>query len=66
MARDKDLSLNPVGRPAKPMPPPIPDTPENVAKAILFTPPKPEQEWEYLSERDKDEPVQSDSQKLHR
>ena len=38
MARDKVASSrNPVGRPAKPMPSPIPDTPENVARAVLFT-----------------------------
>ena len=26
----------------------IPDTPENIAKAILSTPPKREEEWDYL------------------
>ncbi len=61
MARDKDLSLNPVGRPAKPMPPPIPDTPENVARAILFSPPKPEQEWEYLHSQEQAETDSSNS-----
>ncbi len=36
-------------RPPKyPMPEPIPDTPENVARAILNTKPKPDSEWEYL------------------
>ena len=35
------------GRPVeKPMPPPIPDTPENIAKAIMQGPPK--KEWRYL------------------
>ena len=29
------------GRPPKPMPERIPDTPENVARAVLNTPPKP-------------------------
>ena len=33
------------------MPEPIPDTPENVAKAILSTPPKKADEWEYLKEK---------------
>lgn len=33
------------------MPEAIPDTPENVAKAILSSPPKPESEWEYLKTR---------------
>lgn len=37
------------GRPVKyPMPKPINDTPENVARAILNTKPKPDNEWEYL------------------
>ena len=35
------------GRTGK-MPQPIPDTPENVAKAVLNTPPKGCDEWEYL------------------
>lgn len=30
------------------MPKPIPDTPENVARALLSTPRKREDEWEYL------------------
>lgn len=37
------------GRPAKPMPEKISDSPENVAKALLFSPPKDGEEWEYLS-----------------
>ena len=40
----------PPGRPARPMPPPINDTPENVARAILSTPPKPPGDWKYLRE----------------
>ena len=37
----------PRGRPVeKPMPPPIPDTPENVARAIMQSPPK--KTWDYL------------------
>ena len=37
------------GRPPKyPMPEPIDDAPEAVARAILNTPPKREDEWEYL------------------
>ena len=31
------------------MPAPIPDTPENVARALLNTPRKRENEWEYLN-----------------
>ena len=30
------------------MPDPIPDTPENVMRAILNTPPKRDDEWDYL------------------
>ena len=38
------------GRPAKiTMPPPIPDTPENVAKAIMRGPPK--KVWRYLGNK---------------
>lgn len=40
------------GRPPKPMPEPIPDTWENVAKALLDTPPKKRDEWEYLKEEE--------------
>lgn len=37
------------GRRAKPaMPNPIPDTPENVARALLSAPPKRPAEWDYL------------------
>ena len=41
------------GRPVeKPMPAPIPDTPENVARALLTTPPKDEDEWNYLKDQE--------------
>ena len=41
------------GRPVeKPMPAPIPDTPENVARALLTTPPKVEGNWDYLKDRE--------------
>ena len=40
------------GRPPKPMPEPISDTWENVAKALLETPPNQRDEWDYLKERD--------------
>ena len=37
------------GHRAKPaMPRPIPDTPENVARALLSAPPKKPAEWEHL------------------
>ena len=38
----------PRGRPARPMPSQIPDTPENVARAVLSTPPKKRDEWEFM------------------
>ena len=42
----------PRGRPVtKGMPPPIPDTMENVARAIMQGPPKPKDKWLYLKER---------------
>ena len=45
-------SPKPRGRPIKnTMPEPIPDTPENIARALLTTPPKREDEWDYLKER---------------
>lgn len=37
----------PVGRPPLQMPPMIPDTPTNVARAVLTSKPKPEGEWRY-------------------
>ena len=30
------------------MPEPIPDSPENIMRAVLSTPPKTEDEWRYL------------------
>ena len=39
----------PVGRPPNPMPEPIPDTPENVARAIMQRPPK--KNWRYLKKK---------------
>ena len=41
------------GRPVElEMPDPIPDTPENIARALLTTPPKGEDEWDYLKDRE--------------
>ena len=40
-----------VGRPPKPMPEPIDDTPENVARALLGSPPKRKQDWRYLKDK---------------
>ena len=39
------------GRPVeKHMPEPIPDTPENTMRALLATPPKKEDDWDYLKD----------------
>ena len=46
-------SKRPRGRPPKPMPEPIPDDPENVARALLTTPPP--DRWDYLEKEAKDE-----------
>ena len=41
------------GRPVeKGMPEPIPDTPENVARALLSTPPKEDGDWDYMKDRE--------------
>lgn len=33
------------------MPEPIPDTPENIMKAILETPPTPRDDWQFMKQR---------------
>ena len=33
---------------ARPMPEQIPDTPENVARVLMTTPPKRREDWDYL------------------
>ena len=49
MARGKSKRQR--GRSSKrTMPEPIPDTPENIMRAILDTPPKRDDEWRYLTE----------------
>ena len=48
----KATPKRPPGRPiTKTMPAPIPDTLENVARAIMQTPPKPKGEWRYIKDR---------------
>ncbi len=40
------------GRPVEyPYPKPIPDTPENIARALMETPPKEPHEWRFMRER---------------
>lgn len=42
----------PRGRPVEySMPEPIPDTPENIMKAILRTPPRKRENWRFVRER---------------
>ena len=51
--RKDDKKHAPRGRPVeKPLPEPIPDTPENVARALVSTPPKDEGDWDYLKDRE--------------
>ena len=38
------------GRPGRPMPEPIPDTPENIMKALISTPHKKRDEWDFMRE----------------
>lgn len=40
------------GRPPRPMPEPIDDTPENVAWAILNTPSKRREDWRFIQEHE--------------
>ncbi len=47
----KSAKKRPRGRPVeKSLPAPIPDTPENVAKALVRAKPKKRDEWKYLKE----------------
>lgn len=50
-----DTPKRPVGRPVeKEMPEPIPDTPENIMRSLLATPPKRRGDWDYLKQADDD------------
>ncbi len=43
----------PRGRPPKHlMPEPIPDTPENIMKAFIKTPPRKREDWKFVQERE--------------
>ena len=48
MPRGPNEEKRPRGRPARPMPDPIPDTPENVARIVMQAPAKPKDGWDYL------------------
>ncbi|MCY4386550.1 MAG: hypothetical protein OXC18_05545 [Desulfurellaceae bacterium] len=45
--RKRTPASNKGGRPARPMPELIPDTPENIARASMMGPPK--KQWRYLT-----------------
>lgn len=52
---DKETKKGPLprGRPVEhPMPESIPDTPENIMKAFLDTPPRKRGEWRFVEERE--------------
>ncbi len=38
------------------MPEPIPDTPENIMKAILATPPRKREDWKFVQKREGNKP----------
>ena len=41
------------GRPVEhPLPEPIPDTPENIMKAFVSTPPRKREDWKFVQERE--------------
>ncbi len=48
--RKRTVASNKGGRPARPMPELIPDTPENIARASMMGPPKKQKDWKYLTE----------------
>ena len=46
---EKESGSKKKGRPPKPLPPPIPDTAENIVKALVNAPPKKRKDWKYLT-----------------
>ena len=51
---DSETPKRPRGRPIeKAMPDAIPDTPENIARAIMSGPPK--KDWDYLKNKDRED-----------
>jgi len=50
----QDKPKRPVGRPPLEMPPLIPDTPENIAWAVLNTKPKKRGEWRFEQKKAQD------------
>ena len=55
-----DKKKKPRGRPPLPMPEQIPDTPENVARLLMITKPKKDNEWRYLKEHKEQKQTEAD------
>lgn len=51
MAKTENPKSKKMGRPPKPMPEPIPDTPENILRALLNASPKKRKDWGYLKKK---------------
>ena len=59
---DEQRAKKPRGRPVEyPMPDPIPDTPENIMKAFLGTPPRKRSDWKFAKDREQEQEVRHDS-----
>ena len=50
MKRKKRPQEETRGRPGRPMPEPIPDTPENIMRALVSTPHKKPEEWDFMQD----------------
>ena len=48
---EKESGSKKKGRPPKPLPPPIPDTAENIMRALVKAPPKQRRDWDYLKKK---------------
>ena len=46
--KEKKKKSKSTGRPPKPMPERIDDTPENIMRVLVSTPPKKSTDWDYL------------------
>ena len=51
MKRKKRPTAETRGRPGRPMPEPISDTPENIMRALVSTPHKKPEEWDFMAGR---------------
>ena len=48
---EKESGSKKKGRPPKPLPPSIPDTAENIMRALVKAPPKQRRDWDYLKKK---------------